>query len=138
MLVAPLVLQVEQGPSRPRVRSMPVRRVPSHFSVGQAPAARASVLPMFLVAWAALGVIAWLCIPAARGGAMFGATLPFWLVVAPLLDLIWLKRVSLWLKACDWMRELGDSRNQPRCPSRLRSIRRRNSSMIRRYRSSPR
>ena len=33
-----------------------------------------------------------LLVPLARGDALFGATLPFWLVVAPLVDLGWIER----------------------------------------------
>jgi hypothetical protein len=138
MLVAPMVVQVEQRQSRPRLRRAPVRRASTTYPLGQQRAARTSAPQRFLIAWAALGLIAWLCIPAARSNSALGATVPFWLVVAPLLDLMWLKRGSLWAAARDWMRALRESRNQPRWPSRLRSMRRRNSSMMRRYRSSPR
>ncbi len=139
MLLAPLLVETESHQQRSRVPCAPMRRVPSYFSVGQAPAAHASGLPVLLVAWAALGLTAWICIPAARrGGDTWGATAPFWLIVAPLLDLIWLKRGSLRSAVRDGICELHNRRSQPRCPSRLRSIRRRNSSMIRRYKSSPR
>lgn len=132
MLVAPLVVHAEQRQSRLRVRRMPARRMSPRYLVGQDPATHASTPPFFLVVWAALGAIAWICMPAARGGAALGATGPFWLIGAPLLDLMWLKRALLWGAVTDVARELRNGGNQPRWPSRLRSIRRRNSSMIRR------
>jgi hypothetical protein len=45
-----------------------------------------------LLAWLAVGVGVLLLVPFARGDRLFGATLPFWLVVAPLVDLAWVQR----------------------------------------------
>jgi hypothetical protein len=45
-----------------------------------------------LLAWIAAGIGALLLVPFARGDRFFGATLPFWLVVAPLVDLAWVER----------------------------------------------
>jgi len=45
-----------------------------------------------LIAWLIVGCAVLLAVPAARGDRMFGATLPFWLVVAPLLNLAWSER----------------------------------------------
>jgi hypothetical protein len=45
-----------------------------------------------LVAWLAIGIGVLLLVPLARGDRFFGATLPFWLVVAPLVDLGWIER----------------------------------------------
>ena len=45
-----------------------------------------------LIAWLVVGCGVLLAVPAARGDRMFGATLPFWLVVAPLLNLAWIER----------------------------------------------
>jgi hypothetical protein len=53
-----------------------------------------------LLAWAVLGGIALLCIPALRGGPATGLTLPFWLVAAPLLNILWLTRRR-------WMAQFG-------------------------------
>lgn len=79
-----------------------------------APAARP-----WLLSWLLLGALVVLVIPPARGNDLLGATLPFWLIAAPTIDLLWLAR-------------RGRGRVQPRSPSRLRSMRRRNSSMMRR------
>ena len=51
--------------------------------------------PFALVAvlgWLAIGGLAMACLPHARPGIELGATLPFWLVGAPLIDLAWLMR----------------------------------------------
>ena len=45
-----------------------------------------------LIAWLAVGCAVLLFVPAARGGHLLGATLPFWLVAAPLVDLAWIGR----------------------------------------------
>lgn len=78
MLLAPFAL-VEPGstkrPRRPRSRPSPVERVPA-----------------WLFAWAAAGALAVLLVPALRGSDFGGATLPFWLVAAPLIDIAWLTR----------------------------------------------
>jgi len=52
----------------------------------------------WLLAWLALGIGLCICVPAARGGEGAGATIPFWLIAAPLLNLAWLERARL-LKA---------------------------------------
>ncbi|HVT32313.1 MAG TPA: hypothetical protein VHE32_06690 [Rhodanobacteraceae bacterium] len=54
--------------------------------------ARTKPLTGSLLAWAATGVGVLLLVPFARGDRFFGATLPFWLVVAPLVDLAWVER----------------------------------------------
>jgi hypothetical protein len=48
-----------------------------------------------LIAWLAIGVGLLLLVPMARGDRLLGATLPFWLVAAPLVDLVWLERRRL-------------------------------------------
>lgn len=69
-----------------------VRRATAPSTRGET-MAQASAL--YLYAWLALGACTLLCVPAARGGALLGATLPFWLVGAPLLDLAWLRRAAI-------------------------------------------
>ncbi|MGB0132653.1 hypothetical protein [Dokdonella sp.] len=56
---------------------------------------RIATVPPWLVAWAVIGGIAVLCVPALRGGPTTGLTLPFWLVAAPLLNILWLTRRRL-------------------------------------------
>lgn len=87
------------------------------------------VLVRLLWQWLALGAMALLVFPAARGDAAWLGWLPFWLLVAPATGLAVLHRAVF--------PEPGGSR-QSRTPRRLRSSRRRNSPMMRRYRSSPR
>ena len=45
-----------------------------------------------LMSWLIGGLVVLLLVPAARGSAMLGASLPFWLVAAPLIDLAWIER----------------------------------------------
>lgn len=126
----------------------------------------------WLVAWAAIGGLILVLSDAARGGPLLGATAPFWLVGAPLLDLAWVERARLraWFTKrrrrtaghrgarrmagssrpprragawpqrqphCDSCRERGRPATaavpapQAFAPSRLRSMRRRNSAMMR-------
>ena len=79
----------------------PIRR-----SVANEP--RANAIPAWLFAWAALGALSVLCVPALRGGPITGLSLPFWLVAAPLLNMLWLTR---WR----WLSRLRPSSN-PRRP----------------------
>jgi hypothetical protein len=53
------------------------------------------VMSMWLLAWLMAGLVLTLGVPALRGNERFGATLPFWLIGAPLLDLGWLWRARL-------------------------------------------
>ena len=50
---------------------------------------------VLLVAWLTTGAFALALLPSLRGDAAFGATLPFWLVAAPAIDLAWLMRTRL-------------------------------------------
>jgi hypothetical protein len=78
MLIAPFSVspaERSRAPSRPVAR--PARTKPP---IGG------------LLAWLAVGIGVLLLVPFARGDRFFGATLPFWLVAAPLLDLGWIER----------------------------------------------
>jgi len=79
MLLAPLSL----APSFDARSNSPSRR------------RRAIRLDAVLVAWLVVGCAVVLIVPAVRGGRLLGATLPFWLVAAPLADLAWLGRERL-------------------------------------------
>ncbi|GAA0710606.1 hypothetical protein [Dokdonella soli] len=92
MLVAPLALPER---SLSRRRGAPTRRTLLAGSRRRDEAAALSARPTVLCVWLAIGLGVLLCIPAARGDALLGATLPFWLVAAPLLDLAWVKRAGL-------------------------------------------
>lgn len=69
------------------------RRVPNVRA--ELPARRKLVQPIVLVVWFLLGSCILLCVPAARGDARWGASVPFWLVAAPLIDLAWVTRRAL-------------------------------------------
>ena len=45
-----------------------------------------------LLFWLAAGVCLLAFVPVLRGGALLGETLPFWLVAAPAIDIVWLAR----------------------------------------------
>lgn len=81
--------------STPRRRRSPTHRLARSRIGALHPTAKPAIATAFLIVWCAIGVGLVLCVPAARGSSLFGATLPFWLVAAPLLDLGWLKRASL-------------------------------------------
>lgn len=49
----------------------------------------------WLAGWLLAGLVAVALVPALRGGSAFGATAPFWLVIAPAIDLAWLARARL-------------------------------------------
>lgn len=60
------------------------------------PAADAPRSPVFaVVAWLVIGAVAIVSIPALRGDPALGATVPFWLVAAPAIDLAWLARARI-------------------------------------------
>jgi hypothetical protein len=93
MLVAPLVLPTHAAPRRP-----PLER---HHATPPTPISadresRRAYWKDGLLAWTVGGFAILTFAPAARGDALFGATLPYWLVGAPLLNLIWLTRIDAW------------------------------------------
>ena len=59
----------------------------------EAPDAQAR--PSGLTAWLFVGTLTVILVPAARGGAELGATLPFWLIAAPLIGLAWTHRRAI-------------------------------------------
>jgi hypothetical protein len=70
-----------------------------------------------LVAWLIVGSGVLLFVPAARGGHLLGATLPFWLVAAPLVDLAWIARRRIAARAGSAISAL---RNRPPMPRNVR------------------
>jgi hypothetical protein len=109
MLVAPLV-SLPKVPDRQVRARAPHRASGQRFSRVRAPATlkpRAA-----LVIWLVCGILALLCIPAARGSAVLGATLPFWLVGAPLLNLAWLERASLLRLPSRWLQDFRAGRSR--------------------------
>lgn len=90
MLVAPLSLSAASV-SRRHTAVHPLR----HARHAEPRPPRASWAQAWVALWFAAGLCALVTIPAARGSTSFGATLPFWLVVAPLIDLLWLKRTLI-------------------------------------------
>ncbi len=49
-------------------------------------------VPHWLHAWAIGGMILLLLIPSLRGDNLTGLSLPFWLVAAPLINIVWISR----------------------------------------------
>jgi hypothetical protein len=97
-------------------RRSAVRRPSSRFDGRRQTAAQVRGL----VVWLLLGVCVYLCVPAARGGSGAGATIPFWLIVAPLLNLAWLGRrravaaATAWLHSVTARARREAARNRPR------------------------
>jgi len=112
MLVAPFS-PIVPDPDRSRARSVAVPRAAS----GNGRAAPSQGL----LAWLVIGIGIVVCIPAARGSALLGATLPFWLVAAPLMNLAWRYRALLASRAAEIFRRsptLRTRRQQARWLSR--------------------
>lgn len=84
---------------------------------------RAIRLDAVLVAWLLVGCAVVVLVPAVRGGHLFGATLPFWLVAAPLVDLAWIGRGRVASGAHRWISGLRDRRPAPRNVRRQRPAR---------------
>lgn len=130
------------------------------------PAKGEDALENVLWVWLAAGTLAWLVYPPLRVHDALLGWLPFWLIAAPLIDLGLLHRRRLLAAAVVFLRSSVIARIRERasvhalfekrgyhrvksCARRLRrdqslmprrffSMRRRNSDMMRRYRSSPR
>lgn len=81
MFVAPLSLPstVPQTVARSRARSGSAPRSPLRLLVG----------------WLIAGLCLLALVPAMRGGALAGATVPYWLVAAPAIDIAWLARARI-------------------------------------------
>jgi len=73
-----------------------------------------------LIGWSIAGLMVVLFVPAARGGQMLGATLPFWLVAAPLLDLGWIERRRIARSGRDFLRRFARPRRMARSVARQR------------------
>jgi len=73
-----------------------------------------------LIGWSIAGLMLVLLVPAARGGQMLGATLPFWLVAAPLIDLAWIERRRIARSARDLLRRFARPRRMARSVGRQR------------------
>lgn len=110
MLVAPLVSPAHAAPRRPTLERHHATP-PTPISADREP--QRSYLKDGLLAWTVVGFAILTFVPAARGDTLFGATLPYWLVGAPLLNLAWLTRID----ALQWVR-----RNRERLSSRRRKL----------------
>ena len=100
MLIAPFSLS-------PFERTRATRSSQSSAKSGRPPAGA-------LIAWLIVGCAVLLAVPAARGGRMFGATLPFWLVVAPLLNLAWIERRDIARRTAEFLRGRARDRSMAR------------------------
>lgn len=73
--------------------------------------------------WLVLGITAVLCVPALRGSSALFGWVPFWLVVAPLIDLAVLRRQRLAAASRAFL--VSRSRRRRSAPRQARSLRRR-------------
>jgi len=101
----------------------PLSVPPSLRASPNRPARRRLRLGAVLVAWLLVGCVVVVLVPAVRGGRVFGATLPFWLVAAPLVDLAWIGRERLAARASTWISALWSRRPAPRNVRRQRPVR---------------
>ena len=112
-------------------------------------ATRTGGIENLLWIWLAAGAVAYLLFPPLRSRDPLLGWLPFWLIAAPLIDLLFLNRMRVLAAACALLvrrarrrRPLRQARrlraSQSLMPRRFFSMRRRNSDMMRRYKSSPR
>lgn len=113
------------------------------------PVPRTNAIENLLWIWIAAGAVVCGLFPPLRGHDPLLGWLPFWLIVAPAIDLVLLRRHSLLAVARTCLVRRARYRRPARQARRLRrdqflmprrffSMRRRNSDMMRRYRSSPR
>lgn len=86
------------------------------------PGRRVLRLDAVLVAWLLVGCAVVVLVPQVRGGHLLGATLPFWLIAAPLVDLAWIRRERLATHARGLISAFG-SRPLPRNVRRQRPVR---------------
>lgn len=89
MLLSPLSLP--QSDTRRR-RAPIAARPPVPAALTAARGGADPFVPRLLIGWLALGLGLMVFAPAARAGGPLGATLPFWLVGAPVLNLLWWRR----------------------------------------------
>jgi hypothetical protein len=91
---------------------------------------RAAALPddmqpwvLALTCWLVVGLAAVICIPELRGSSPLFGWLPFWLIVAPAIDLAVLRRRNLITRAQELLARVGRRRRTARqaSPSRRRS-----------------
>lgn len=112
-------------------------------------AARADAIENLIWFWFAAGTVICVLFPQMRGHDPLLGWVPFWLIVAPLIDLLLLRRMrlvavvrTLLVRRAYRRRPARQARrlrrDQSLIPRRFFSMRRRNSDMMRRYRSSPR
>ena len=92
--------------------------------------ARAAALPdemqpwvLALTCWLIAGLAALICVPELRGSSPLFGWMPFWLVVAPAIDLVVLRRRSLMARTQELLARVGRRRRIARqaSPSRRRS-----------------
>jgi hypothetical protein len=101
---------------------VPLSVPPSPSVPSQRPARRLR-LDAVLLAWLLVGCALLLLVPAVRSGRLLGATLPFWLVAAPLVDLAWIGRERVAACAQTWVSAFRSRRPAPRNVRRQRPVR---------------
>ncbi|HET7798114.1 MAG TPA: hypothetical protein VFK72_09535 [Nevskia sp.] len=73
-----------------------------------------------LSCWLIAGLAALICIPELRGSSPLFGWMPFWLVVAPAIDLVVLRRRSLMARTQELLARVGRRRRSARQASPLR------------------
>lgn len=101
----------------------PLSVPPSPSAPPQRASRRRVRIDAVLLAWLAVGCALVVLVPALRGGHLLGATLPFWLIAAPLVDLAWIGRERLAARAESWVSALGSRKPAPRNVRRQRPVR---------------
>jgi len=101
--------------------------MPTPFALSQT--ARAAALPddmqpwvLALTCWLIAGLAALICVPELRGSSPLFGWMPFWLIVAPAIDLAVLRRRSLMARTQELLARVGRRRRTARqaSPSRRR------------------
>lgn len=93
---------------------------PTQLSRDAAPAGDMTPWIIALSCWLILGCAALVCVPALRGSDPLFGWLPFWLVIAPAIDLAVLRRRSLIARTHDLLARVGRRRRTARQARPLR------------------
>ena len=74
----------------------PFSLIETHIRTGAARKQEPRGVPRWLQAWAIGGMVLLLLIPSLRGDNLSGMSVPFWLVAAPLINIVWIS-LTRWL-----------------------------------------
>jgi hypothetical protein len=98
----PIIMLIAPFSASPTERPLPISRTIARPARTKRPTG--------MLAWLSVGIGLVLLVPFARGDRYFGATLPFWLVVAPLVDLVWIERRRIGRRMAECWRDIGGAR----------------------------